>query len=131
MKMYKIFNNPNFIYLFITIFINSLFVGCYTIQEVDLEKEEVIKIYKIETKEGEVIDLRETKLGFGYLYEDEIIVLQKDGKQVKYPLMEVKKIYTEKMDTLSTTFLAIVGGGVFIFSIIGLMIGLSFSGVGG
>ncbi len=108
MRKFKIFN-ISYISGF-AIFLNLciLFESCSSLREVTNRNDENVKVYKIETNEGEIIDFSDTQLGYAVMKNDEIISTEKNGEQKVYQVSQVKKIYTEKFNSIATLFL--IGG---------------------
>ena len=118
----NIISNKYIIVIAITLFVNLIFTGCYSIKEVNIEKENSIKIYKIETNDGKIISYRNNKLGFALLLNNNIISVNQNGEQEIMPISHVKKYYTEKFD-FGKSFLAVIGGAALAFLLaIGLLL---------
>ena len=128
----NIISNKYIIVIATTLFVNLIFTGCYSIKEVNIEKEKPIKIYKIETNDGKIISYRNNKLGFALLLNNNIISITQNGEQEILPVSNVKKYYSEKFD-FGKTFLAVIGGTAVIFIISLGILALLFhgNGVGG
>ncbi len=108
MRKYKIFYNPYIAGFAIFLNLSILFESCSSLREVTNKNDENVKIYIIETNDGEIIDFRDTQLGYALMSNDEIISTEKNGEQKVYQVSQVKKIYTEKFNSVATLFL--IGG---------------------
>ena len=128
----NIFYRKYIIVIVTTLFVNLIFTGCYSVREINIEKENPVKIYKVETNDGKVISFRNNKLGFALLLNNNIISVNQNGEQEIMPISNVKKYYTEKFD-FGKTFLAVIGGAAVIFIISLGILALLFHGssVGG
>ncbi len=106
MKRFKILFNKYLIISIGLMFINLLFNGCYSLREVNIENNEsTIKVYKIETLDGKVIDFQDSKLGYAVLSNNEVVSYKPNDEQEVFPMSNIKKYYTEKFDTVKTVLL--------------------------
>ena len=83
-------------------------IGCYSVREIYINKNENVKISKIILKDGIVVDFTNDSLGYAYYSNDEILRIKSNGEQETYPLNNVSKIYTKKFDS-GKTFWFLVG----------------------
>ena len=79
-------------------FLNLIFNSCYSQREVTLENDQLIKIYKIELLNNEIIEFEHNQVGYAVLSGSKIIGKEKNGEDKIYQVSEVKKMYTEKFD---------------------------------
>ena len=86
------------IFTVLTLFLN----GCYSLRQFDRTDVTITKVYKIETIEGEIIDFRETELGYALLSTGEVVCFLENGEQKTYALSTIKKLYTENFNFLGT-----------------------------
>ena len=127
-----IFQNQYLIVSTILLFINLTFSGCYSIQEVKVDNNESVKIYKIELLDGKVIDFKDNRFGYAVLSNDQVISENKIGEKETYLVQDVEKFYTEKFDIGNTIWLGI---GTVALTFVGLIaliaIGMGGGGIGG
>jgi len=98
MKRFKILYNKYLIISIGLVFINLLFGGCYSLREVNIENNEsTIKVYKIETLDGKVIDFQNSKLGYAVLSDNEIIVINLMVKRKYFQCRMLKNIILKNM----------------------------------
>lgn len=119
MEKYKVLNH---IYLFsaLTFLAISTFIsGCSSLRQFDRTDVTITKVYKIETLEGEIIDFRETELGYALLSTEEVVCFLENDEKKTYPLSTIKKMYTENFDLVFTIFsVAGIIGGIFLVLIL-------------
>ena len=132
MKIFNIFYNRYLISSISLIFINLTFSGCYSLRETTIKNNNQIKIYKIETMNGDIVDFRNDKNGYALLYNNEIISIKVNGNQETFPISNIKKYYTEKFDIAKTIWLVIgcAAAWVILFGII-MIIGMDGRSFGG
>ena len=119
MKEFNVFSKRYLIILILFVTLNTFISGCYSLRTFDRTDVTITKVYKIETLEGEIIDFRETELGYAVLSTTEIVGFDENGEQKLYPVSTIKKMYTEKFDFVFT-FFSVVGiiGGIFLVLIL-------------
>lgn len=114
------------------LFFNLALSSCYSLRETAIEDDQSIKIYKLETLNGDIIDFSKSKSGYATLINDYVVSMNINGEQESHPMSDVKKYYTEKIDTGKTIWLVIgsaaVAAAVFIGVIIISMDGRGFGG---
>jgi len=117
MPNYKIFHNRYLVFSIIVIFVNTTFYGCYSLRETILENDKQIKLYKIETVDGNVIDFQDNKPGYALFLNNTIIRTKPNGEKEIIPISDVKKYYTEKFD-FGKTFALVVGGSALVLVLV-------------
>jgi hypothetical protein len=118
--MNKIYSDRYIISFLILVILNITLNSCYVFRETEIRSGDVIKIFKIEMIDGEIIDFKNTKLGYGFISGDKIVAIEKNGENKEILLSKIKKTYTEKFDIGNTFFLVIGIVGVFNLVLIGL-----------
>ena len=132
MKKVLIFQNQYLVVSTILLFINLTLSGCYSLQEIKVDKNEAVKIYKIELLDGKIIDFKDNRFGYAVLSNDQVISENKIGEKETYLVQDVKKFYTEKFDIGNTIWLGIGTVTLTFAALIGLIaIGMGGGGVGG
>ena len=117
MRAFIIFHNQYFIVSILLILINLTLNGCYSSVEITHPNDSTIKIYKIETKNGEIFDFKNTKWGYAAIIDSNVVTIKSNGEKEEIPLANVKKYYTEKLDA-TDTILLLVGCAVLVVGII-------------
>ena len=107
MNLRIIFRNQYFIVFIILILINLTLNGCYSSVEITHPNDPTIKIYKIETKNGEIVDFKNTKWGYAVTVDSSIVSIKSNGEKEEFPTSNVKKYYTEKLDEFNTMALTL------------------------
>jgi len=128
----KIYSNQYVISSIILLFLNLTSNSCYSLRESGKIDDGVIKYYKIELINGEIIDFQNTKLGYGFKSGDKIVSISKYGEIIEIPLSEVKTKHTKKFDYGNTFFLGVgIAAGLFLILIGIIAIGMEGRSFGG
>lgn len=107
-KYIKISFNPSWLIVLVLIsFVHFTLSGCYSLREVPADNNSSVKIYKVETTEGEVIDFRDTALGYAVFSHDEIVSFRSDGEALTISKSNIRRIYTSSFDTGKTVLLVV------------------------
>lgn len=128
----RILLNKYFVAITILLILNISLSSCYSLRESGKVDEGVEKYYRVELKNGEIIDFENTRLGFGFRSGDKIVSISKNGNSLEIPLSEIKQNYIKKFDYGNAFFLgvgAVLGVGLILFGII--VIGMDERSVGG
>lgn len=91
-----------------------IFYGYFSLKETTIGNDNQIIIYKIETVYGKVIDLRNKKIGYALLLNNNLVNIKSNGEQEIFPPSNVKKYYIEKFD-FGKTFLLVIGSVLLLF----------------
>jgi hypothetical protein len=117
MKPQVIFRNQYFIISVVLVFINLMINGCYSFSEITPNSGPSLKIYKIETLNGKIVEFKNSVLGYATIEDSSVVSIKANGEKEKFPLSNVKKYYTEKLDVFDTVALSL-GCVVIILGII-------------
>ena len=117
MRAFIIFHNRYFILSILLIFINLILSGCYSSEEITHPNDTTIKIYKIELRNGNIVDFKNTKWGYAAIIDSNVVTIKSNGEKEQFPMTNVKKYYTEKLDA-TDTILLLVGCAVLVVGII-------------
>ena len=132
MRINHIFNNRYLVAVITLLLFNLTLSGCYSLREATIEDDESIKIYKLETVDGDTLDFNKSKLGYATLRSDSVVFINANGEQELYPMSNVKKYYTENFDTGKTIWLVIGTAVTIVVVLFGLIIiSMDGRGVGG
>jgi hypothetical protein len=118
MRQHILIHNKYLIVLIFLLFINLSLSGCYSSIEITPDSDnsdKPVKIYKIETRNGEIINYSNTKLGYAFIADSSVISIKSNGEKEVFPLSNVKKYYTEEYDGLKT-------GGLILGSVLLLLV---------
>lgn len=80
MNKYKIFSSRHLIILILFVTLNTFIGGCYPLRLTDSSDPSTTKIYKIETTDGEIVDFRDTELGYALLSTAEVVCFLENGE---------------------------------------------------
>lgn len=122
MQSYNVFHSRYLVSSIILIFVNMTFYGCYSLRETTIENNNRIKIYKIETVDGNVIDFQNNKPGYAFLLDNNIVHIKSDGEKEIFSASNIKKYYAENFD-FGKTFALVIGSAALVLV---LAIGLGF-----
>lgn len=125
--MSKIIKNRYLIALVILAVFNFSFFGCYSTKEISIDDMDKVKVLKILLNNGTEIDFTKDKFGYAYLSNDEIVIFKTSGEQEIFPLSTIKKIYTDKFNTVKTFLL---GLGI-VVAVFALLVAPALGGIGG
>lgn len=89
-------------------YLNAAMYGCSSSGETPANKDP-IKISRIETTDGKVVEFWNSKLGYAVMGENEIVCIKKNGDKTTIPIKNVKKIYIKNESPINTPGILIAG----------------------
>ncbi|MDQ7816125.1 MAG: hypothetical protein RDU14_03815 [Melioribacteraceae bacterium] len=93
-----------FIYLLILLFTNFMFNSCSSFKMIAPTNDMTIKIYRISTIDGKIIDFKNSELGYATIVNNELVYYKTNYVKEIISLTDIKFYYTKELDTTKTIF---------------------------